>query len=293
VDHPLDDGVSALDAGQAYVELDDHRVTAIAGRDARGWLHDLVTTDVGSLAPGEARPSLLLTPTGRIRAVFHVMCLEEDVLLLVQRDDQGQAVRDALGPYVLSAAVEVSPSAARVFALPGAAPPSIGGGRRSRPSVLGGGVDVIADDGRVAEEVRSDLAARGTARAEAGVAERRRIERGQPRFGIDLDETSLPAEAGLDAAPVTDRAKGCFLGQESVARVANLGHPARAVLAVRAEAPLGVGEPLLAADAVVGHVTSASGPHGLARVRWTARDAGLRASSAGDLRARSPLPEPV
>ncbi len=71
-----------------------------------------------------------------------------------------------------------------------------------------------------------------------------RIRHGLARFPVDLDADSLPAEAGLDVEPVIDRTKGCYLGQESVARVRNLGHPPRVVLGVRAETPLRPGAPV-------------------------------------------------
>ena len=76
----------ALDRGDAFVELPDARVTRIAGADARAWLNDLVTTDVASLAPGEARPSLLLAPTGRIRAQFQVAAIN-GAFLLIEREN--------------------------------------------------------------------------------------------------------------------------------------------------------------------------------------------------------------
>jgi folate-binding protein YgfZ len=106
-------------------------------------------------------------------------------------------------------------------------------------------------------------------------------------FPRDLDTESLPAEAGFDAAPVTDRAKGCFLGQEAVAKVANLGHPTRVVIPVEADAAIRTGEKVRAEDGVVvGLVTSANDRLGIVRVRWNARDADLATASGTRLRAR-------
>ncbi|MEP7033700.1 MAG: hypothetical protein ABI879_06965, partial [Actinomycetota bacterium] len=65
---PLEDQLAALEDGRAYVEHTDVTLTVASGADARGWLHDLVTADVASLERFRARPSLLLSPTGRIRA---------------------------------------------------------------------------------------------------------------------------------------------------------------------------------------------------------------------------------
>jgi folate-binding protein YgfZ len=112
------------------------------------------------------------------------------------------------------------------------------------------------------------------------------VRRGDARFPADLDGDSLPAEAGWDAAPTTDRAKGCFLGQEAVAKVANLGHPARIVVPVTAPLVLAAGEPVVAGGREVGVVTSADGPLGIARIRWDARDEPLVTGSGIPLERR-------
>jgi tRNA-modifying protein YgfZ len=107
-----------------------------------------------------------------------------------------------------------------------------------------------------------------------------RIRHGLARFPVDLDADSLPAEAGLDIEPVIDRSKGCYLGQESVARVRNLGHPPRVVVGVRAEAPLRPGAPVRSQGARVGSVTSVEpreGSSAMVRIRWDARDTELTA----------------
>jgi tRNA-modifying protein YgfZ len=131
------------------------------------------------------------------------------------------------------------------------------------------------------------LLAAGLGRADLAAAEARRIRLGHPRFGFDLDAESLPAEAGLDSAPVTDRTKGCFLGQESIAKIANLGHPPRVVLSVRGARPLGAGDEVLAAGEPVGALTSAAGPFAIARVAWSARDGAL-STGAGERLERVP-----
>jgi folate-binding Fe-S cluster repair protein YgfZ len=99
----------------------------------------------------------------------------------------------------------------------------------------------------------------------------------------------LPAEAGLDAEPVIDRTKGCYLGQESVARVRNLGHPPRVVLAVRADGPLHPGLAVLAKGAQAGTVTSVEpdgGSGAMIRIRWDAREAHLTAAGGVTLERR-------
>ena len=285
----LEKEVEALDQGLAYAELDGVALTLVSGSDARAWLNDLVTTDVHTLGPFETRPSLLLGPTGRIRASFHVLALGDRDFALAQTVDQPEAVSNALAPYVLSSDIALSRSRLRLFAVPGGTDPPDRFGNAYRPSVLGGGYDLVvgASENAVFEELRQELASDGLLPAGPEAVEARRIRRGVAAFPRDLDTESLPAEAGLDAAPVTDRAKGCFLGQEAVAKVANLGHPTRVVVPVQADVAIRAGETVRAGDgAQVGLVTSASDRLGIARVRWNARDADLATESGTRLLVR-------
>lgn len=284
----LEQQVRALDEGRAYAELDDRSLTLVSGADARAWLHDLATTDVESLDRFGTRPSLLLSPTGRIRASFHVLALGERDLLLAQAKDQPAPIGDLLAPYVLSSDVTVGPSRLRIFANPSGTEPPSWSPDVWRPSVLGGGFDLLvgASEETVFEDLRDRLASEGLLPVGPEVVEARRVGRGEPRFPIDLDAESLPAEAGWDGPPITDRAKGCFLGQEAVAKVANLGHPTRVVVGVAADSTLGAGATLLGDGAEVGMVTSADGDRGIARIRWEARDLHLVTASGVAVRRR-------
>ena len=89
---------------------------------------------------------------------------------------------------------------------------------------------------------------------------------------VDFGADALPAEAGLEDA--IDFTKGCFLGQESVAKVRNLGHPPRVLLLLRSDAPMSAGAPVLKDGVGVGEVTSVAestdGTDAIARVRWDA-----------------------
>lgn len=280
--------MQALREGRGYAELDELPLTLVSGGDARSWLHDLVTTDVESLRRFATRPSLLLSPTGRIRASFHVLGLGERDLLLAQSADQPTPIADLLAPYVLSSDVELGPSRLRVFAFPFGNEPPRWSPDAWRPSVLGGGFNLLvgASEEAVFVELRERLASDGLTPVGREAVESVRVRGGQPRFPVDLDAESLPAEAGWDGPPVTDRAKGCFLGQEAVAKVANLGHPTRVVLDVVADTSLRPGEILLGNGSPVGSLTSAEGAEGIARVAWEARDAPLSTASGVAVRRR-------
>ncbi|MFB3739186.1 MAG: folate-binding protein YgfZ, partial [Candidatus Velamenicoccus archaeovorus] len=280
----------ALEEGRAFVVRTDVRLLRASGTDARRWLHDLITTDVEGLAPGSARRSLVLTPTGRIRADVHVCAEDDGGFVLAQQTDQVQPIADVLAPYVLSSDVRLEPDPRVPIAVPGpaGAAPALGPGWS--PSALGEGVDLLVAEGAVGA-ARDALRTAGRVEVSPGDVERWRILRGRPRFPVDLEGDALPAEGGLDGPEVIDTTKGCFLGQESVAKVRTLGHPPRVILAVAADAPVGVGEPVVAAGRRVGTVTSTAaqgrGSAALVRVRWEARDAPLATGSGTPLRPRS------
>ena len=119
----------------------------------------------------------------------------------------------------------------------------------------------------------------------------RRIETGDPgcTIGADFEVGSLPAEAALESA--IDFTKGCFLGQESIAKVRNLGHPQTRLVALRSDGTVARGDAVYADRSEVGTVTSAAVPDSgtilLARVRWEAADKELSTRDGGPLLRRS------
>ena len=261
-------------------------ITAVGGTDARSWLHDLVTADVEGLPDRASRRCLLLTPTGRIRADFHIAAVDGSYLLL-QAPDQPDRVDVILRPYVLSSDVEVTDLGDRsevVAVLDGSAVEDDAGTVVLSPSVLGPGCDIVVPSGDASARLRDRLRTDGLTEADAGDLEARRIRRGEPRMGVDFGADALPAEAGLE--DTIDFTKGCFLGQESVAKVRNLGHPPRVLLHVRSRAPIARGARVVAGGTVVGEVTSAvedaDGVAAIVRVRWDAASEQL-ATDAGPL----------
>lgn len=273
----LAEQIRSIDDGRAFVDRSSFHLVGVVGNDARGWLNDLVTAPVEPLTPGRSCRSLLLSPTGRIRADLHILA-SAGAFVLVQDPRQPHAIEELLAPYILSADVRMEAVADRVLLCApgdGASPPE--SAERDEvyvPSMLEGGFDLLVREDRRAD-VLGAMAPRRPVTEDA--VRDWMIRRGIPTFGIDLDERSLPAEGGLEEATV-DFTKGCFLGQESVAKLRNLGHPPRVVLALVADGPVEPGEALSADGADVGLVTSAPHDSGegatrvLARVRWEARE---------------------
>lgn len=260
--------------GEAFAELRGWRVVAVRGSDATSWLHDLITTDVEGLSPRQSRRSLVLTPTGRIRADLHVARLEESFLLL-QEGGQPEAVDSILAPYVLSSDVELEDRSGRsvvVAVLAGAAAEDGDDTIVLTPSVLGRGYDAVVPPGEPLRRLRDRLRDRGLVEATPQDFETWRIRLGNVRMGSDFGPDALPAAARLE--DTIDFTKGCFLGQESVAKVRNLGHPPWVLQLVRADGPILRGTSVLADGVPVGEVTSvAEGDDridAIVRVRWDA-----------------------
>jgi folate-binding protein YgfZ len=272
--HLEDDGVDALRRGMAFVDLSDWRKVRVGGSEAVGWLHDLLTADVAGLEPGNAARSFLLSATGKIRADVHVVRRDEDIVLL-QPSEQPDHVGLLLSPYTLSSDVELEDATASLvlFAIPGTGA-SLVGHPGSEPSVLGPGVDLLVGAGKPAWRTEDALVKAGLSEASHEAAEVWRILQGHPRMGADFGQGSLPAETGLE--DVIDLTKGCFLGQESVAKVRNLGHPPWVLKVVRVDGPASVDDAVLWGPGEVGRITSAAVDHGttqaVARIRWEAAD---------------------
>jgi folate-binding protein YgfZ len=132
------------------------------------------------------------------------------------------------------------------------------------------GVDVFCA-AEVTEGVRGALLAAGAVEVSEAAAELVRVESGRPRYGVDLDDKVIPQEAGLNERAVSFT-KGCYVGQETVARLYYRGKPNRHLRGLRLSAPVEPGTPLQLGEKQVGVLTSVAvspvhGPIGLALVR--------------------------
>jgi len=288
--HRMRRAIELLGSGQAFAHLSDWRSVTVRGSEAIPWLNDLVSADLNDLRPAVARPSLLLSPTGSVLAGFTVT-LVEGVVVLLQDPRQPRSIATLLEPYVVSSDVELSDRTGgySVFGLPGTAEdPEISGATWSTPSCLGTGGDLIGrreDHDRIATRLSDAFTLAGDEDVEAW-----RIAAAIPRIGVDTSDGDLPAEAGLDRAVSFD--KGCFLGQEAVAKMRNLGHPRRLLAALEGDGAVAAGETVSSSAGESGVVTSVTRANGsslaLARIRWEHRDAVLRTSGGILLRPRIP-----
>jgi folate-binding protein YgfZ len=195
----------------------------------------MVSNDVEALAVGDVCDALLLTPKARVIATLRIWRRGEDDFLLLTEPELGDAVLAELQRMRFAAKCEIEPeqhTSAIVF-----------GGDEGIPTAeYGGPAREVLDAGLDATLGKAEL-------------ERLRIEAGTPRYGHELDDRVLPAEAGLDQTHISFT-KGCYPGQEPIARLHYRGHVNRRlrVLDVQNAIP---GDEIRHDGKVVGRVTSA------------------------------------
>ncbi|TML95933.1 MAG: hypothetical protein E6G10_27470 [Actinobacteria bacterium] len=194
----------------------------------------MVSNDVEALQVGEACPALLLTAKARLIAPVVVWRRGDEDFLVLTEPELGEQVRALLVRMRLRARCEIEPE--------------------EHTSALVFGGDGIRTDFPGAVEV---LDAQLEPTLDADELERRRIEAGVPRWGRELDDRILPAEAGLETTHISF-SKGCYPGQEPVARLHYRGHPNRGLRVLElADVPEYDAE-LVHDGKVVGRVTSAA-----------------------------------
>jgi tRNA-modifying protein YgfZ len=221
----------------------------VAGPDAADYLERMLSNAVAALAPGESCEALLLTPKARVIAPMRVLRRGDDDFLLLTEAELGETLRDELLRMRFAAKAE------------------IGLEEHSSYLLLGEhGAGVPNDDyGVPAVEVLDQDPPEGLPSLSDEDLERLRVEAGTPRFGNEIDDRVLPAEAGL-----VDRAvsltKGCFPGQEPIARLHYRGHANRGLRVLEVDGAQ-VGAEIVRDGKVVGRVTSVAAGRALAYVR--------------------------
>ena len=274
---------AALRAGALVVPLPGRGTLAVAGPDAAELLHGLLTNEVKALRPGSGCHAALLTPKGKMRAELVVLRTAADEVLLDCEPSLAAPLGAVLSGYVPfsrsiltdrtaeCAVVHVegpeAPAILEAAGLPAprepfAHVPAEAAGvavrvvRLSRAGAPGFDLRVRPGD---AETVAALLAARGATPAGPDDLEAGRIEAGIPRWGAELDETVLPNEAWLERTAIS-YTKGCYLGQETVARLRTYGHVNRHLVALLLPSGSAVhpGAGVRSAGEPVGRVTSAA-----------------------------------
>ncbi len=268
---------------------------ALTGSEAKSFLQGQVSNDVEGLAPGGGCYAAFLTPKGKMLGDVRILDAGKEILLdterlalqelfnMVRRFSIGYDVElhkrtvqcgllSLLGPRSAACcgAQKLLPEAEHahveltIQAVPGEH------GVRARAIRTDVGVDLLCDSADL-EALRAAVLAAGAAEVGDETAECLRIEHGRPRYGLDLDDSVIPQEAGLNERAVSFT-KGCYVGQETVARLFYRGKPNRQLRGLRTVTPMATGTQLTYEGRSIGSVTSSAcsprfGPIALAFIR--------------------------
>jgi folate-binding protein YgfZ len=231
------------------------------GPDAIRFLNDLLSQEIATDAPGTVLRSLLLDPQGKLDHILWVLRGEDEVGLVTD-PGRGSDLVSTLGRYRIRVQVEIEEETAPVWLVVGEMGTVPGGWDRTDQGVV---ADVSwAKTKRVLKiGERPDLETMSEGRYEE-----LRIESGEPRFGKDVDEKTIPQQTGLVPVAVTFD-KGCFLGQELVARIDSRGGnvPQRIGILEFEDGAPSEGSSIMHDGNEVGTITSAAGSVGLGMVR--------------------------
>jgi tRNA-modifying protein YgfZ len=282
-----------LSEGAGLVDRSDRAKLLLRGGEAAEFLQGQVSNDVEGLASGEGCYATLLTHKGKLRTDLRVLRGDDWIWLDAEaiglaplahtvktyslgRDvswedvSEGRAILSLLGPQSRDHLDAAPPDAEHSFAE----------GEHGLYVATDLGVDVIC----AADEADGVRQALGVEQVSTQAAECLRIESGRPRLGLDMDGETMPQEAGINERAV-DFEKGCYVGQETVARLHWRGKPNRHLRGLRLSQPVERGEEVRLGDRVVGRLGSTCvsptfGPIALALIRREA-EPGLRVTVNG------------
>ena len=267
----------ALAQAAGLVDRSHRGIVRVTGPDRLSWLNSLTTQQLGQLPPGSVAQALILSPNGHVE---HHLILTDD----------GSALWAHVEPHTAAPLLEflesmrfmlrVEPAdVTDEFAVLTVMGPAVGPGWAGDAAVAATysfGADLIVSRDRL-EQATAGLQERGAVLAGIWAYEALRIAAHRPRFGLDTDHRTIPHEVGWIETTV-HLSKGCYRGQETVARVHNLGHPPRRLVFLHLDGSEdrlpAHGDPVVAGGAGVGFVGSAArhyelGPIALALVKRT------------------------
>jgi tRNA-modifying protein YgfZ len=219
-----------LEASAGLVDRSNRGVLSITGPDRLSWLHSLTTQHLEKLAVGQSAQALILSPTGHVE---HHLTLTDDGTSVWVHVEPGTAADlvaflESMRFMLRVEVADVSPDYAVLTVLGPAAgdlAAELEGVRaRVEPGSFGTIDLIVARD--LLPDAAAELVRRGGTRAGMWAFEALRIAARVPRFGLDTDHRTIPHEVGWIETAVHLN-KGCYRGQETVARVHNLGHPPR------------------------------------------------------------------
>ncbi len=278
----------ALTEACGVVDRSERGKLALTGSQAKSFLQGQVTNDVEALRPGSGCYAAFLTQKGKMLGDLRVLDTGSELWLDTERVAL-QALFNMIRHFKLGFDAELHKRTVQqgLLSLVGPDARAVAGAHdapgeehANAAATLDGvpvlrvvtdvGLDLVcaAED---LDALRAALEARGATPASERAAETLRVERGRPRYGVDLDEATIPQEAGLNDRAVSFT-KGCYVGQETVARLFYRGKPNRHLRGLRLSAPAPTGDAVALGERAVGRLGSvalspALGPIALALLR--------------------------
>ncbi|MEM6743605.1 MAG: folate-binding protein [Pseudomonadota bacterium] len=263
------------------------RLIRLSGAEARPFLQDLVTNDVTPAAEDAAVYAALLTPQGKFMADFLVLGDGAEDLVLDVEAAAAPALAQALARYRLRRSVGIAEAAWSVIALWGAVPETAPEGARliEDPRNKSLGHRLYLEGG--AEAGAAALTALGAAEASAEAYDALRVAAGAPATGVELTPDTYILEAGFERLNGVDFRKGCFVGQEIVARMKHKTELRKGLVAVtvEGEAPAPGTEVLSADGRPAGVLFTVAEGRGLAQLRFDRAKGAMTAGGATVRRA--------
>ncbi|HTZ64342.1 MAG TPA: glycine cleavage T C-terminal barrel domain-containing protein [Solirubrobacteraceae bacterium] len=307
------DEYRAVTEGCGLVDRSERGKLALTGAGALEFLGGQVTNELDGLRPGEGRYAAFLTHKGKMLGDVRILAVGDDgaetlsELLLDTERATLQGLFDMIMRFKIGFDVELHKRTVQrgMLSLIGPQATAVAGAEQlgeaehanMRTAVDGieavaartdVGIDLICD-AAVTARLAQALCGRGATRVSEQAAECVRIEHGRPRYGVDLDDSVIPQEAGLNERAVSFT-KGCYVGQETVARLYYKGKPNRHLRGLRLSEPARHGEELRLGERVVGQIGSATvspafGPLALALVRREAEPGSIVRVGEGAIEA--------
>ncbi|MDQ6776572.1 MAG: folate-binding protein [Actinomycetota bacterium] len=288
------DDYRAITEGCGLLDRSERGKLALTGAGAAEFLQGQVTNDVQGLEPGSGCYAVFLTPKGKMLGDLRILDTGDELLLDTERIAL-QPLFNMIRRFCVGYDVELHKRTLErgLLSLIGPDAAALLGGvevpeeeHAHRSGVIAGtavrairtdvGVDLLVEDAAATVEVAAALRDAGALPVSEAAAEILRVEHGRPRYGIDLDDTVIPQEAALNARAVSFT-KGCYVGQETVARLHYRGKPNRTLRGLALSAPAQPGDALMLGERSVGRLGSVAvsprfGPIALGLVRREAEN---------------------
>ena len=202
----------ALEAGTAWADLSHHNIVAVSGEDRLKWLHDLTTQFVSDLQPGVWMPNMILDAKGHVEFQFNLVDDGTTTFLVLDPGYSSQLIEYLTKmKFMLRVDVKDASNDFAVLRAPG------------KPTEIGGPFALVPR-GEV-EEMKKTFGGVAT-QVGTWALDAERVAAHRPRIGFETDHKSIPNEIGVLNGAVHMK-KGCYRGQETVAKIYNLGNPPR------------------------------------------------------------------